>query len=100
MAEFTALIEHGTSYVVDPSSAYAELSENPLAIDNVQFPRQTLSFRAGEFFQARGRAVVIVATMRWLKVLAISTTQTTLLFWPPDLSCQALPAYSHSHPVM
>lgn len=39
---------HGCAYVVDPSSSYAELSENPLAIDSVQFPRQTLQFRAGD----------------------------------------------------
>ncbi|NBC28458.1 MAG: tetratricopeptide repeat protein, partial [Spirochaetes bacterium] len=48
MAQYTALVEHGTSYVVDPSSAYEELSQNPLAVDFVQFPRQTLQFRAGD----------------------------------------------------
>jgi tetratricopeptide (TPR) repeat protein len=34
--------------VVDPSSAYENLSQNPLAVDYVQFPRQTLQFRAGD----------------------------------------------------
>ena len=48
MAQFTAFVEHGTSYVVDPQSAYEELSQNPLAVDYVQFPRQTLQFRAGD----------------------------------------------------
>ena len=48
MAQHAALVEHGTSYVIDPSSAYEELSQNPLAVDYVQFPRQTLQFRAGD----------------------------------------------------
>jgi len=36
------------AYAVDPSSAYLELSRNKQAIDMVQFPRQTLQFRAGD----------------------------------------------------
>jgi tetratricopeptide (TPR) repeat protein len=48
MAQYAAIVEHGTSYVVDPSSAYEELSQNPFAVDFVQFPRQTLQFRAGD----------------------------------------------------
>ncbi|MFP4300511.1 MAG: hypothetical protein ACLFQZ_00655 [Spirochaetaceae bacterium] len=43
-----ALYEHRCSYVVDPSSPYNELSQNTLAVDAVQFPRQTLQFRAGD----------------------------------------------------
>ena len=48
MVFFAALIEHRCSYVVDPSSAYTELSKNAVAVDSVQFPRQTLQFRAGD----------------------------------------------------
>jgi len=39
---------HGTSYVVDPSSSYAELSIDDLALDFLQFPVETLSFKAGD----------------------------------------------------
>lgn len=48
MALFTALQQHRCSYVIDPSSPYAELSDNSDAVDTVQFPRQTLQYRAGD----------------------------------------------------
>lgn len=43
-----ALKLHGLTYTVDPSSSFRELSENPLGVDYVQFPRQTLQFKAGD----------------------------------------------------
>lgn len=45
---FSALHQHRCAYVVDPSSAYAELSRDSGVVDSVQFPRQTLQFRAGD----------------------------------------------------
>lgn len=48
MALFVAMNEHECSYVVDPASAYAELSRDATVIDSVQFPRQTLQFRGGD----------------------------------------------------
>ena len=48
MAFFAAMDEHRCSYVVDPSSPYAELSKDQSVVDAVQFPRQTLQFRAGD----------------------------------------------------
>jgi tetratricopeptide (TPR) repeat protein len=48
MLQFTALKNQGVTYVVDPSSSYEVLSENPVSIDYVQFPRQTLYVRAGD----------------------------------------------------
>jgi tetratricopeptide (TPR) repeat protein len=36
------------NYVVDPSTPYIEYSENPLQVDFLQFPRQTLEYRAGD----------------------------------------------------
>jgi hypothetical protein len=48
MAMLAALKEQGLSYVVDPKSSYAELSANEAAVDYVQFPRQTLQFKAGD----------------------------------------------------
>lgn len=48
IAVLAALDEHRCSYVVDPSSPYAELSRDRRAVDSVQFPRQTLQFRAGD----------------------------------------------------
>ncbi len=39
---------YGLEYVIDPDSSYIELSENENAIDYLQFPSQTLDFRAGD----------------------------------------------------
>jgi tetratricopeptide (TPR) repeat protein len=39
---------YGIGYVVDPSSAYSELSENTEAIDFIQFPQETLISMAGD----------------------------------------------------
>ncbi len=43
-----AMDTHKLTYVVDPSSSYFELSRKDDVIDTVQFPRQTLQFRAGD----------------------------------------------------
>ena len=48
MIVFEALNALGLAYVIDPSSAYEQLSQQTDAIDYVQFPRQTLYFRAGD----------------------------------------------------
>ena len=45
---FEALRLHGTDYVTDPNTPYAELSDTPEAVDYLQFPRQTLETRAGD----------------------------------------------------
>ncbi len=39
---------YGIGYVVDPTTPYVEFSENKLAIDYLQFPKQTLEFMAGD----------------------------------------------------
>jgi tetratricopeptide (TPR) repeat protein len=43
-----AMIEQGVAYAVDPLSSYEDLSDDPLAVDYVQFPRQTLYVGAGD----------------------------------------------------
>jgi tetratricopeptide (TPR) repeat protein len=44
-----ALKELGVTYVVDPSSSYKDLSaKEGAAVDYIQFPRQTLQFKAGD----------------------------------------------------
>ncbi len=48
MVFLAAMAEHRCAYVVDPSSAYFELSQDGQAVDSVQFPRQTLQYRAGD----------------------------------------------------
>ena len=48
IVEFAAMQERGLAYVIDPSSSYAELSQNVSAVDYVPFPRQTLHFQAGD----------------------------------------------------
>ena len=39
---------YGISYIIDPTTPYIELSQNELAIDYLQFPKQTLEFLAGD----------------------------------------------------
>jgi tetratricopeptide (TPR) repeat protein len=45
---FEALGLYGISYVVDPSTPYAELSQNKFSLDFLQFPIQTMSYKAGD----------------------------------------------------
>lgn len=45
---FETLQLYGMNYVIDPASSYIELSENEDAVDFIQFPSQTLTFRAGD----------------------------------------------------
>ena len=48
MALFESFHNFGITYVVDPQSAYEKLSQDALALDFVQFPSQTLEYRAGD----------------------------------------------------
>jgi tetratricopeptide (TPR) repeat protein len=48
MALHAALDVCGMSYVVDPKTPYKELSARKSAVDFLQFPRQTLQYRAGD----------------------------------------------------
>ncbi len=48
MALYEAISLYGMSYVIDPTTPYAEYSENKQAVDFLQFPRQTLEYRAGD----------------------------------------------------
>jgi formylglycine-generating enzyme required for sulfatase activity/tetratricopeptide (TPR) repeat protein len=43
-----ALRNIGMSYVVDPYTPYEELSESTLQVDYLQFPRESLEYRAGD----------------------------------------------------
>ncbi len=43
-----ALTLYGISYVVDPASSYAEQSKDKVSADFLQFPRQTLQYKAGD----------------------------------------------------
>ncbi len=43
-----ALSLYGLSYVVDPKTPYKDYSKNKQAVDFLQFPRQTLEYRAGD----------------------------------------------------
>ncbi len=45
---FEALSIFGIGYVIDPTSSYIELSEDALAVDYLQFPSQSLLYRAGD----------------------------------------------------
>ncbi|TFG62049.1 MAG: tetratricopeptide repeat protein [Spirochaetales bacterium] len=48
MGLFEALGEHGVNYVVDPQTPYAEFSKDSMAVDYLQFPVQTLDYKAGD----------------------------------------------------
>lgn len=47
-ALLTSLAAHGVRYEIDPNSAYAELSQSAAVVDYLQFPSQTLDYRAGD----------------------------------------------------
>ncbi len=48
MALFESMSVYGMNYVIDPASSYAKLSANDAALDYLQFPSQSLSYRAGD----------------------------------------------------
>lgn len=48
MGLFESLTLYGLGYVVDPSSAYQELSANEQVVDYIQFPQQTLISQGGD----------------------------------------------------
>lgn len=48
MALLESMNLHGISYVIDPTTPYAELSDNAQAIDFLQFPTQTFTYGAGD----------------------------------------------------
>ncbi len=48
MAMLEAFNLYGLDYVIDPTTPYIELSENPLAVDFLQVPVQTFAFGAGD----------------------------------------------------
>lgn len=48
MGIFEALSMFGVRYVIDPTTPYIEFSENSLSLDYLQFPNQTLSYKAGD----------------------------------------------------
>ena len=43
-----ALTLYGIRYVVDPKTPYTELSQKKTSVDFLQFPRQTLEYKAGD----------------------------------------------------
>lgn len=48
MGLFEAMGWYGLNYVVDPKSPYTEFSGNTAAVDYLQFPVQTMSYKAGD----------------------------------------------------
>jgi tetratricopeptide (TPR) repeat protein len=48
MGLFNALELYGVSYIIDPTTPYAEYSETQNQVDFLQFPRQTLEYGAGD----------------------------------------------------
>jgi len=48
LAVFESLSVYGMNYVVDPNSSYVELSTTESALDYLQFPIQSLMYRAGD----------------------------------------------------
>jgi tetratricopeptide (TPR) repeat protein len=48
IALFESLALYRMSYVIDPTTPYIEFSKNRQAVDFLQFPRQTLEYRAGD----------------------------------------------------
>ena len=47
-ALFEALRLYGISYIIDPASSYIALSEDEAALDNLNYPYETLKYRGGD----------------------------------------------------
>jgi hypothetical protein len=72
MMMHAAIAAAGLAYAPDPTTPYATMSEDPVALDFVQFPFQTLSVRTGDcddlsvlyasLLQAAGRDTAFVLT--------------------------------------
>ncbi|HPG87622.1 MAG TPA: hypothetical protein PLQ29_13065, partial [Spirochaetales bacterium] len=45
---FEALKLYGLNYVIDPNSAYVDMSESAAVVDYLQYPSQTLMYRGGD----------------------------------------------------
>ena len=48
MGLFQALDLYGINYVVDPKTPYEDFSKNKYSLDYLQFPSQTLTYKAGD----------------------------------------------------
>ncbi len=48
MGIHVALCQYGLSYVIDPTTPYGEMSKNKQSVDFLQFPLQTLEYKAGD----------------------------------------------------
>jgi|GEM_PF-3010507 len=48
IALYEALSLYGMSYVIDPTTPHRDFSQNRLAVDFIQFPKQTLEYKAGD----------------------------------------------------
>lgn len=48
MGVFTMLKDYGMQYIRDATTPFTELSENPDAVDQIQFPIESLNFKAGD----------------------------------------------------
>ena len=48
MGLFESLTMHNIGYVPDPSSSYADMSEQIDMVDFIQFPQETLAYKAGD----------------------------------------------------
>ncbi len=48
MGMLEGLRAYGISYVVDPNTPYRQFSQNKMAVDFIQFPVQTLQYKAGD----------------------------------------------------
>jgi len=48
MGMFQALSLYGINYVIDPKTPYEDFSKNKFSLDYLQFPSQTLTYKAGD----------------------------------------------------
>ncbi len=48
MAIYSALVERGTAYAQDPTTPYEARGTKAVPVDYLQFPRQTLGYKAGD----------------------------------------------------
>ncbi|NOY09465.1 MAG: tetratricopeptide repeat protein [Spirochaetes bacterium] len=82
---FTALGLYGMSYIIDPNSSYAELSGNKYSLDYLQFPAESLSYKAGD---CDDLAVLYTALLEAVGVSTALITAPGHIFTAVDLNIE------------
>jgi len=79
LALFESLKLYGMSYAVDPTSPFTERSKSKTAVDYLQFPPQTLNYKAGD---CDDLSILYAALLESLGVRRPSSPCPAISTWP------------------